>query len=60
MIQVCEFRRKAARLRRVAGVPTQGDSLVNRDLLLAAQNLEQQADAREELLKAQAERAPTE
>jgi hypothetical protein len=60
MIKVCEFRRKAAQLRRIANVPTEGDSLVNRDLLLAARNLEQQADAREELLKAQGERAPDE
>jgi hypothetical protein len=55
VIKVRHLRRKAAQFRRIASVPTQGDSLVNRDLVLAAQSLEQQADAREELLKAQGE-----
>jgi hypothetical protein len=53
LIKVREFRRKAAQLRRIASIPTQGDSLVNRDLLFAAQKLERLADAREKLQKAQ-------
>jgi len=60
VIKARALRRKAAQFRQIASVPRHGNSLVNRDLLLAAKALAQQADAREELLKAQGEPEPTE
>lgn len=52
MIRVDYLRHQAALCRRAASVPTAGDALVNRDLLLAAQRFERKADARETMLKA--------
>jgi hypothetical protein len=42
-------------LRRVANIPTHGDGLIDRDLLALADQLEEEADVREEYLKRQSE-----
>lgn len=55
MIRVQQLRRKAERLRRVASTPTEGDSLINRELMTLADQLDQEADARLEYLKRKSE-----
>ena len=55
MIRVQQLRRKAELLRRVANIPTHGDGLIDRDLLALADQLEEEADVREEYLKRQSE-----
>ena len=55
MIRVQQLRRKAELLRRVASIPTHGDGLIDRDLLVLAGRLEEEADVREEYLKRQSE-----
>ena len=55
MIRVQQLRQKAELLRRVASIPTHGDGLIDRDLLLLADQLEEEADVREECLKHQSE-----
>ena len=55
MIRVQQLRRKAELLRRVASIPTHGDGLIDRDLLVLADQLEEEADVREEYLKRQSE-----
>jgi hypothetical protein len=50
-----QLRQKAELLRRVARIPTQGDRLIDRDLLLLADQFEEEAAAREEYLKRQSE-----
>jgi len=42
-------------MRRVANIPTHGDGLIDRDLLALADQLEEEADVREEYLKRQSE-----
>ena len=51
MIRVQQLRQKAELLRRVARIPTHGDRLIDRDLLVLADHLEEEADVREEYLK---------
>ena len=51
VIRVQQLRRKAELLRRVASIPTHGDGLIDRDLLVLADQLEEKADVREEYLK---------
>ena len=51
MIHVQQLRQKAQLLRRVASIPTHGDGLIDRDLLVLAHQLEEAADVREEYLK---------
>ena len=48
MIRVQQLRQKAELLRRVASIPTHGDGLIDRDLLVLADELEEEADVREE------------
>jgi len=55
VIRVQQLRRKAELLRRVANIPTHGDGLIDRDLLALADQLEEEADVREEYLKRQSE-----
>ena len=55
MIRVQQLRQKAELLRRVASIPTHGDGLIDRDLLVLADQLEEEADIREEYLKRQSE-----
>ena len=55
MSRVQQLRQKAELLRRVASIPTHGDGLIDRDLLVLAVQLEEQADVREEYLKCQSE-----
>ena len=55
MIRVQQLRRKAELLRRVASIPTHGDGLIDRDSLVLADQLEEEADVREEYLKRQSE-----
>ena len=55
MIRVQQLRQKAELLRRVASIPTHGDALITRDLLVLADQLEGEAAAREEYLKSQPE-----
>ena len=55
MIRVQQLRRKAELMRRVANIPTHGDGLIDRDLLALADQLEEEADVREEYLKRQSE-----
>ena len=55
MIRVRQLRQKAQLLRRVASIATQGDALIDRDLLVLADQFEEQAAAREEYLKRQSE-----
>jgi hypothetical protein len=49
--RVQQLRQKAELLRRVASIPTDGDGLIDRDLLVLADQLEQEADVTEEYLK---------
>ena len=58
MIRVRQLRHKAELLRRVASIPTNGDRLIDWDLSVLADQLEQEADAREECLKRQSARRP--
>ena len=51
MIRVQQLRQKAELLRRVARIPTHGDGLIDRDLLVLADQLEEEADVTEEYLK---------
>ena len=46
MIRVQQLRQKAELLRRVASIPTHGDGLIDRDLLVLADRLEEEADVR--------------
>ena len=55
MIRVQQLRQKAELMRRVANIPTHGDGLIDRDLLALADQLEEEADVREEYLKRQSE-----
>ena len=55
MIRVQQLRQKVQLLRRVASIPTHGDGLIDWDLLGLADQLEEEADAREEYLKCQSE-----
>jgi hypothetical protein len=55
VIRVQQLRQKAELLRRVASIPTHGDGLIDRDLLVWADQLEEEADVREEYLKRQSE-----
>ena len=55
MIRVKQLRQKAELLRRVASIPTHGDRLIDADLLVLADQLEEEADVREEYLKRQSE-----
>ena len=55
MIRVQQLRQKAELLRRVASIPTHGDRLIDADLLVLADQLEEEADVREESLKRQSE-----
>jgi len=59
MIRVQELRKKAELMRRVAGTPAGHDPLLDRELLALADQLEQEAEARLEYLKRQAEDFPT-
>jgi hypothetical protein len=52
---VQQLRQKAELLRRVASIPTHGDGLIDRDLLVLADQLQEQADVREEYLKRRSE-----
>ena len=49
MIRVQQLRQKAELLRRVASIPTHGDGLIDRDLLVLADQLEEEADVTEGL-----------
>ena len=51
MICVQQLRQKAELLRRVASIPTHGDRLIDADLVVLADQLEEEADVREEYLK---------
>jgi len=51
VIRVQQLRQKAELLRRVASIPSHGDRLIDRDLLVLADQLEEEADVREEYLK---------
>jgi hypothetical protein len=51
VIRVQQLRQKAARLRRLASTPTQGDALIDQELLVLADQFEEQAAAREKCLK---------
>ena len=51
VIRVQQLRQKAELLRRVASIPTHGDGLIDRDLLVLAHQLEEEANVREEYLK---------
>jgi hypothetical protein len=55
VIRVQQLRQKAELMRRVANIPTHGDGLIDRDLLALADQLEEEADVREEYLKRQSE-----
>jgi hypothetical protein len=55
VIRVQQLRRKVKLLRRVASITTDGDRLIDRDLVGLADQLEEEADAREEYLKRQSE-----
>ena len=55
MIRVQQLRQKAELLRRVASIPTHGDRLIDADLVVLADQLEEEADVREESLKRQSE-----
>ena len=59
MIRVQQLRQKAELLRRVASIPTHGDGLIDRDLLVLADQLEEEADVTEEYLKRQSETEET-
>ena len=50
VISVQKLRQKAELLRRAASIPTHGDGLIDRDLLVLADQLEEEADVREEYL----------
>ena len=54
VIRVQQLRQKAELLRRVASIPTHGDGLIDRDLLVLADQLEEEAGVREEYLKSAA------
>ena len=43
MIRVQQLRQKAELLRRLASIPTHGDGLIDRDLLVLADQLEEEA-----------------
>jgi hypothetical protein len=53
--RVQQLRRKVKPLRRVASIPTHGDRLIDQDLVGLTNQLEEEADAREEYLKRQSE-----
>jgi hypothetical protein len=53
--RVQQLRQKAELLRRVASIPTHGDGLIDRDLLVLADQLAEEADVRAEYLKRQSE-----
>ena len=55
MIRVQQLRQKVEFLRRVASIPTHGDTMVDQDLLRLAYQLEEEAAAREEYLKRRSE-----
>jgi len=55
VIRVQQLRQKAELLRRVASIPTHGDRLIDADLVVLADQLEEEADVREESLKRQSE-----
>ena len=55
MIRVQQLRQKAELLRRVASIPTHGDRLIDADLLVLADQLEEEADVTEGYLKRQSE-----
>jgi hypothetical protein len=55
VIRVQQLRQKAELLRRVASIPTHGDGLIDRDLLVLADRLQEEADVREEYLKRRSE-----
>jgi hypothetical protein len=59
VIRVQQLRHKAELLRRVASIPTHGDGLIDRDLLVLADQLEEEADVTEEYLKRQSETEET-
>ena len=48
MIRVQQLRQKVELLRRVASIPTHGDGLIDRDLSVLADQLEGEADVKEE------------
>jgi hypothetical protein len=55
VIRVQQLRQKAAFLQQVASIPTDGDRLIDWDLMRLADQLAKEADAREEHLKRQSE-----
>ena len=55
VIRVQQLRHKAELLRRVASIPTHGDGLIDWELLVLADQLEEEADVTEEYLKRQSE-----
>jgi hypothetical protein len=55
VIRVQQLRQKVELLRRVASIPTHGDGLIDRDLLVLADQLEGEADVKEEYLKRQSQ-----
>jgi hypothetical protein len=55
VIRAQQLRQKVELLRRVASVPTHGDGLIDRDLLVLADQLEGEADLKEECLKRQSQ-----
>jgi hypothetical protein len=55
VIRVQQLRQKAALLQRVATIPTDGDRLIDWDLMRLADQLADEADARAEYLKRQSE-----
>jgi hypothetical protein len=55
VIRVQQLRHKAELLRRVARIPTHGDGLIDRDLLVLADRLEEEANVTEGSLKRQSE-----
>jgi hypothetical protein len=55
VIRVQQLRQKAETLRRVASIPTHGNGVIDRDLLVLADQLEEEADVRQEYLKCQSE-----
>jgi hypothetical protein len=55
VIRVQQLRQKAELLRRVASILTHGDGLIDQDLLVLADQLQEEADVREGYLKRRSE-----
>jgi hypothetical protein len=55
VILVQQLRHKVELVRRVASIPTHGDGLIDRDLLVLADRLEEEANVTEGYLKRQSE-----